>query len=139
MYRKESSGNTGLIVGGTLTFLASYGAAIGYGANQDWKNGLKWNTLPVAGPLIAIGKRDFGCKVDAPSLDTANQCVDDAIGEVEAVAILAVDGLIQTIGATLLIAGLLDRDTLLVRNDVASLSLRRVGTDGYGVHVRQKF
>jgi len=139
MYRKESSGNTGLIVGGTLTFLASYGAAVGYGANQDWKNGLRWNTLPVAGPFFAIGKRDFGCKINTPSLDVANQCMDDAMSEVEAVAILAVDGLIQTIGATLLIAGVLDRDTLLVRNDVASLSVRRAGKDGYSLNLRQRF
>ncbi len=139
MYRKESSGNTGLIVGGTLTFLASYGAAVGYGANQDWKNGLRWNTLPVAGPFFAIGKRDFGCKINTPSLDVANQCMDDAMSEVEAVAILAVDGLIQTIGATLLIAGVLDRDTLLVRNDVASLSVRPAGKDGYSLNLRQRF
>jgi len=139
MYRKESNGNTGLIVGGTLTFLASYGAAVGYGANQDWKNGLRWNTLPVAGPFFAIGKRNFGCKINTPSVDVANQCMDDAMGEVEAVAILAVDGLIQTIGATLLIAGVLDRDTLLVRNDVASLSVRRAGKNGYAVNLRQRF
>ncbi|MDX2051531.1 MAG: hypothetical protein SFV15_04010 [Polyangiaceae bacterium] len=139
MYRKESSGNTGLIVGGTLTFLASYGAAIGYGAKQDWENGLKWNRLPVAGPFIAIGKRDFGCKIDQPDLDVANKCMDDAMGEVTAVAILAVDGLIQTIGATLLVAGVLDRDTMLVRNDVASVSVRRVGKDGYGLNVRRQF
>jgi hypothetical protein len=123
LYRKESQGNFGLIVGGSLTFLGAYGAALHYGDGQSWQNGTKWLYLPVGGPFVAISKRNLECKVDELDLDMANRCADHAVGQVEAMVLLAVDGLIQTIGATLLVAGVLDRTTVLVRNDIAGLKV----------------
>src|SRR5262245_15843019 len=87
-YRLESHANTGLIIGGLVTFLASYSTALVFAASHDFDNGLGWTALPVVGPYGAIGARSFGCTQTDPR---SSKCLNRAVDEVKAVTFLAVD------------------------------------------------
>jgi hypothetical protein len=145
-YRLESHANTGLIIGGLVTFLASYGTAVGFAAKHDFDNGLGWTALPVVGPYGAIGARSFSCTQTDPR---SQKCLHRAVDEVKAVTFLAVDGMIQAVGATLLLVGIADRTKELVRIDMPSASVtptfwvadRRAGSemDAWGLGLTGTF
>lgn len=114
-YRLENHANNGLVVGGGLTFLASYATVLGFAASHDFSNGLSWTFAPVVGPYGAIGARSFSCTQTDPR---SSKCLNRAVDEVKAVTFLAVDGMIQAVGVTLLFVGLADRRKELVRIDM---------------------
>jgi hypothetical protein len=114
-YRLESRANSGLMLGGALTLGAGYAAGLIFAASSDFENGTSWTALPVVGPYGAIGARKFRCNKLALQ-DT--DCFDKAVDEVEAITFLAVDGLVQAIGLTLVIVGAIDQRSFLVREDV---------------------
>lgn len=122
-YRLESRANSGLIIGGTVTFLASYGSALGFGASHGFDNGLSWTFLPVVGPYGAIGARSFNCTQTDPR---SNKCLHRAVDEVKAVTFLAIDGMVQAVGVALFFVGIGDRTKELVRVDMPVASLTPV-------------
>ncbi len=123
-YVQRSRGNTGFLVVGTATLVVTYAASIIYGAANDFENQGGFTALPVAGPFVAAGNRDFSCPPLTGTLDpvvleeNARACQEKTVSEATAVAVLAGLGLGQLFGATLTTAGLLDRTKVWVRTDL---------------------
>lgn len=126
-YVEKRSFNNLLLVGGAVTFGLSYvGSLIYAGAKKDEQFGVL--AVPLVGPWIALGKRDFQCEV-VPTLDIdesvaqAEECNAKLAKEVAIGGVLAGLGLGQMLGAFALTGGLLDRKKLWVRQDLAGVSL----------------
>lgn len=118
-YHVEHRASNGLTVTGGITLGVGYLTALGIGLHYEFENGTGWTALPVIGPWAAIGARDFDCDVngidgidtldDVNTEQTANEaerCIRRAQSEALAIALLAVDGMIQATGAILVAAGL---------------------------------
>ncbi len=144
-YKVERRSANGLIIGGVASLLVGYVTAIAVGGGDDFKNGTGWVVLPVVGPWAAIGARSYHC--DNSALDVlqaqkaANQCVRGAFNEVQTIAILSADAVVQATGAVLFLAGLASGEDQLVRTDLAGLQLtpRQVGRDGFGIGFDGRF
>ena len=138
-YRVEHRSANGLIAGGLTTLIIAYGTAIVVGANGHFQNGMGWLVLPVVGPWAAIGARSYHCENDPLK---AQQCVRGAFSEVQTIAILSADAVVQATGAVLLLAGLGSGQDELVRNDVAfsvRVVPRTLGASGYGIGLDGRF
>ncbi len=127
-YVLESKPNIGLIVVGALTFSTSYAMGLIFGAANDFEQGLGFVAIPLAGPWIALGSRNFEC---APASDpsdpnqvqaAADACQDATIENGLAAAVLAGAGVAQLVGATLVVVGLIDRKQTWVRGDLIERS-----------------
>jgi hypothetical protein len=128
-----------MIGGGLATLLLGYGTAIVLGASAKFKDGTGWLALPVIGPWAAIGARSYHCAND-PLL--AQQCVSGAFSEVQTIAILSADAVVQATGAVLFVAGLASGQDELVRTDLpvsVRISPRAVGATGFGIGVDGRF
>lgn len=130
-YHADTQMRKGLVIGGAITFGCMYifsviaGAAID-DTNKDYKyvNGNYTTTkgsaedsgtflyIPVAGPFLQMTR------------------TETATGNV----FLAIDGIAQAAGATMLIVGLTSPKTVLIRNDLAEVKVTpmRMGMDGSG-------
>lgn len=122
-YRVETRSNHGLLWGGGLTAGVGYAAALGYGLSQSFEGGLGALAVPVVGPWIALANRNFGCDriSNINDIDAVQGCRDDTYAEAKTFAVLATVGLLQAVGGTLFVAGLLDRRETWVREDLSSL------------------
>lgn len=128
-----------MIVGGLATFALAYGAAIVVGASANFGDGTGWTAVPVIGPWAAIGARSYHCTNDPLQ---ANQCISGAFSEVQTIAILSADGVIQTAGAVLFVVGLASGHDELVRDDLPvsfRVLPRTMGADGLGLGVDGHF
>ena len=130
-YHPESRVRTGLVVGGAVTFGVMYllsvlvGAAISdankvnkaYGGNGGETGDLLY--VPVAGPFLQMTK------------------TESSSGNVT----LAIDGIAQAAGATMLIVGITSPKTVLVRNDLAEVRVMpmRMGDKGGGLGLMGTF
>lgn len=121
-YRAESQLNHGLLWGGAVTLGIGYVAALGYGLSRDFEGGLGALAVPVLGPWLALGKRDFGCG-EIGTIDSARTCQDDTFAEAKTFAVLGTVGLLQAVGGTLFLVGMFDRRGIWVREDLGSSSL----------------
>jgi hypothetical protein len=138
-YRVEHRSANGLIVGGLATLVVAYGAALAVGLGDGFKDGTGWVVVPVVGPWAAIGARSFHCTNDPLQ---ANACVNDAFSEVQTIAILSADAVVQATGAVLFLAGLGSGEDELVRSDVKTgvrVTPRAVGTNGFGIGFDGRF
>ncbi|HEY4102651.1 MAG TPA: hypothetical protein VGM44_02130 [Polyangiaceae bacterium] len=138
-YRVEHRAASGLIAGGLVTLIVSYGAGIAVGVGDHFNDGTGWTVVPVIGPWAAIGARSFHCDNDPLK---ANQCVKDAFSEVQTIAILSADAVVQATGAVLFFAGLGSGRDELVRSDLETgvrVTPRAVGTSGFGVGLDGRF
>jgi len=123
-YRVVHRPATALTVGGGVTFLVSYAAALGLAASQSFENGTAYTAIPVAGPWAAIGARRFSCQSSVTSTNADNVqraikgCVGTAFDEVTTVVFLTADGLVQATGAVLFFIGLASGHDELVRADL---------------------
>lgn len=130
-YHADTQMKKGLVIGGAITFGCMYLFSVIAGAamddtNKDYKyiNGNYTTTkgsaedsgtflyIPVAGPFLQMTR------------------TDTATGNV----FLAIDGIAQAAGATMLIVGLTSPKTVLIRNDLAEVKVTpmRMGMDGSG-------
>jgi hypothetical protein len=125
-YHREERARKGEIISGAIlfgvpylysTFIAALGDDIS--SSTGGSNPVGWLYLPVLGPFIEISKSDSA-----------------AVNEV-----LVLDGLAQGIGAALFFHGLLYPRPILVRNDLALLSVTPapVGKDGTGMMLMGTF
>jgi hypothetical protein len=125
-YHRATRVRTGLVVGGALLFgipylLSAWSAAIGddvtRGTNQS--NGAAALYIPILGPFITMGQTDSS----------------------SARYFLAVDGIAQSAGAFMFIYGLMAPRNVLVRNDLALLTVMpvKMGKDGQGVGFMGRF
>jgi hypothetical protein len=132
-YRVEHRSANGLIAGGLATLGVAYGAAIAVALGDNFKDGTGWTIVPVIGPWAAIGARSFHCDNDPLK---ANQCVKNAFSEVQTIAILSADAVVQATGAVLFLAGLGSGEDELVRSDIEAgvrVTPRAVGASGFGI------
>jgi hypothetical protein len=140
-YRVEHRSANGLIAGGLVTLIVSYGAALAVGLGDGFKDGTGWTVVPVIGPWAAIGARSFHCENDPLK---ANECVKNAFSEVQTIAILSGDAVVQATGAVLFFAGLGSGQDELVRSDLGSgasvrVTPRMVGATGVGIGFDGRF
>jgi hypothetical protein len=107
----------------------TYVAAIAYASSQGFENGLGAVAVPVLGPWLAIGQRDFTCAVNTTPSDVdmlegstaeTQKCV---ASQTQTAAFLVGLGVGQLVGASLLTVGLLDRKRSWVRADLAGLTV----------------
>jgi len=123
-------------------FGAGYGAALGVAAAHDFDSANGWLAVPVLGPWISLTKRESPCNIEDVNVkQQAEECVDSALDEASLIAAIAIDGLVQAIGAGLFLAGSFTKNKELVRDDVAGLTVRprRIGRSGYGLGLRARF
>lgn len=125
-YHADTRVRKGLVIGGAVTFGVMYllSALVGAAINDtDDAFGHKESGsllfIPVLGPFLQMGK------------------TDSSTGKVT----LAIDGLAQGAGAAMLIGGLVAPKTVLVRNDLAEISIvpMQVGISGSGAGLVGKF
>ena len=144
-YKVEHRSANGLIISGSLSLLVGYVTAMVVGGGDDFKNGTGWVAVPVVGPWAAIGARAYHCDNSATDIlqaqKAANACVHGAFNEVQTIAILSADAVVQATGAVLFLAGLASGEDQLVRTDVAGLRItpRAVGRDGFGIGFDGRF
>jgi hypothetical protein len=109
---------TGLIAAGLTGLAISYTTGVIIAASQGFENGAGLLAIPVFGPYAAIATREYNCTVD--TVDAAKRCT---VRETQIVTMIAVDGLAQTAGALVALAGLLSGTKELVRNDLPELNV----------------
>jgi len=144
-YKLEHRSANGLIIGGVASLIVGYATAIAVGGGDNFKNGTGWVVLPVIGPWAAIGARVYHCDNSATDIlqaqNSANQCVRGAFNEVQTIAILSADAVVQATGAILFLAGLASGEDQLIRTDVAGVRVtpRAVGRDAFGIGFDARF
>ena len=138
-YRVEHRAANGLIGGGLATWVIAYATAIAVGASAKFEDGTGWLLVPVLGPWAAIGARSYACDDDPLH---ANRCVNGAFNEVQTMAILSADAVVQATGAVLFITGLASGHDELVRSDLpltVRVSPRVLGASGFGLGFDGRF
>jgi len=128
-----------LIAGGLVTFAVSYIAALAVGVGDGFGDGTGWTVVPVIGPWAAIGARSYHCTNDPLQ---ANKCVNGAFNEVQTIAILSADAVVQATGAVLFLVGLGSGQDELVRSDLETglrVTPRAVGSTGFGLGFDGRF
>ena len=150
-YRLVDRPASGLTIGGGVTFLASYAAALGLAATQSFGNGMGYTAIPVVGPWAAIGGRSFSCKVgvtvNVTSSATAsaavqkslNQCVGAAFDALTTVVFLTADGIVQATGAVLFFVGVASGSQELVRADLPKTAIYVLPEGGAAFSVSGRF
>jgi hypothetical protein len=130
-YRVERRRLRGLIISGSLVFGIPYAVSLAYAPNEPYLN---WLVVPVVGPLLAS---EAIRECDDSSFADQRGCVYDTEGVATG---LRFDGILQMIGAGLLIPGLAVRRPILVRDPTASLQITpmRLG-HGHGVGIVGRF
>ena len=109
---------TGLITAGVIGLGISYATGVIIAASQGFDNGTALLILPVLGPYAAIATREYACEVD--TVAAAKKCTAD---ETQIVTLMAVDGLAQTAGALVAVAGLMSGTKELVRSDLPEVTV----------------
>jgi hypothetical protein len=144
-YRVVQRSASGLTLGGGLTFLGAYAAALGLAASQSFENGTGYTAIPLVGPWAAIGGRTFKCNAPVTTNTVAslqraiNKCVGTAFDEVVTVVFLTADGLVQATGAALFFVGLGSGYLELVREDLPKTAVHMLPEGGFGLTVSGDF
>lgn len=131
---------TGLLAGGFIGMGASYGAALIVGATQGFGNATGWLALPIAGPWLAIAERQYEqCRT--ATVQQARRCVSKAVGEVQFITFVAVDGVFQLASSMLILAGALSGKDELIRQDLVHVDVRPspTGSVDWAVRVQGNF
>jgi hypothetical protein len=134
-YRLVDEPRRGLVLAGFIVTAIAYGIGVMAAVAADFDNSSVYMTIPFVGPWLTLGRRQYGDCSDSSGADEGLRCV----GDVFIVMGLIADGVVQTVGGSLLFAGYAARQTKLVRSDLAwSVGPRRVGS-GYGFGARTSF
>jgi hypothetical protein len=121
-YVLESRRNWGLATTGAVILLGGYIAGLA-AAGSDPRGGSGPMAVPLFGPWMALGSRNFQCQLDL-TLEAAQRCQAESIQETTLLASYAAVGVVQLVGASLLLVGILDKSESWVRSDLA---VRRSG------------
>jgi hypothetical protein len=134
---------TGLITAGVVGMVTSYGVGIIVGATQGFKNGTGFLLVPVVGPWFAIGTREYQCAGTTGTVAEAKKCVNSAVGEVQLITFMAVDGIAQLATGFVTLAGLLSTKKALLRTDLLPAKVSLIpplpGHDGWSLTARGEF
>jgi hypothetical protein len=123
-YHHETRPRKGMVIAGSVVFgvlylISAYSGAIGDDLANGGENKAGWMFLPVLGPFLEWSETD----------STTLRYM------------LALDGLAQAAGVTMLVCGLLYPRHLLVRNDLASMTITpmKIGMEGSGFGLVGRF
>jgi len=123
-YIEKKRFNGGLFGVGAAVFLTSYAIGAGYAGATGFQQGAGWVLLPVIGPFVAATQRNFDCGGTPSTPAEVERCQRQTISEAGAVAVLAGVGVGQLLGGSLLVAGLLDRSRIWVREDLVAVNVQ---------------
>lgn len=128
-YEMRTRYNGPLLLGGGIVLGMTYATSLLYGAGKKFENSLGSLALPVFGPWMALGSRDFSCEVDTSGsvsdIEDSQKEAEACIANQTATAgILVGLGVGQLVGASLLTIGLLDREKQWLRTDLAGVETR---------------
>jgi len=118
-YRLVERPVRGLVISGYLITGIGYGIGLLGAAAADFANESSWMLVPVLGPWLTLGTREYA---DCSKRDDDNdgntdynaECTEDAL----VISGLVMDGLMQTAGASLLLVGYLAKQKKLIREDM---------------------
>ncbi len=127
-YHLEEHSKRGLVIAGTIVFAIPYTIGLSVVGGEGFPNATGFLVLPAAGPWITLAARHNTCPNDTTNSGYYYNCSDDD----SARSLLIFDGLAQTTGAVLLIAGIASTTKQLVRDDALLVVPTRVGS-GYGL------
>jgi hypothetical protein len=103
----------GPLVAGAILFGAAYAASVSVAASAKLENGSAYMLVPLIGP-IAAGSAAGHCNFSGRDED----CAGPFFG-----SLLLLDTLVQLSGATLVIVGLSHTRDVLLRNDLAGVTI----------------
>jgi len=136
-FHYEERPRRGLIIAGSLVMGIPWALGVSIVSGSNFPNKTGWLVVPALGPWLTLAARhDSTCT----NISGSGYCVDD--GENTAArTILVLDGLMQTAGAVMLIAGLASPSKLIVRDFVGNLQFTPapMGRQGYGGFVTGEF
>lgn len=135
-YHVEEKPRKGLVVTGVLLTAIPYAFGLFAATAANFDNQSGWLAVPYLGPWLTIGRRSYGdCDRTAGSSHETARCAGDVLAAVG----LVFDGVVQAVGGTLLLVGVLTPKEELVR-DGQSLRVTpiRIGS-GYGLGMRGAF
>ena len=128
----------GLVIAGTVVFAVSYGIALSVAMIDNFEDGTSSLAIPIAGPWLMMYNRS------QPNCDsqTGTGCVEQSL-ETILRFYLALDGVAQAAGVTMLSFGIAGRQ-LLVRDDAyayvhAHVARGPIGRSGYGALLTGRF
>jgi hypothetical protein len=126
-YRLIEQKRRGLIIGGSIVTGVPWALSLTAATSSNFDNKSGFLVVPVLGPwlmLLAGGAKDGECGSD-------DFCSGDKSGTR---AVLVLDGLAQTAGAVMFVAGIAIPRKRLVRADVTvGVTPTPLGRDGYGL------
>jgi hypothetical protein len=131
-YHFEERPRDGLVTAGYLLTLIPWGIGLLGASAASFRNESTWLGIPVLGPWMTIGRRDYVCGRGDRGAGDAMECV----GEVFLVGAYIFDGILQASGVTLLMVGYMVPKKVMVRDDQQAVRITpmRVGS-GYGAGV----
>jgi len=128
-YQVVNKPASGLLTGGVVGMSISYGTAVIVGATQGFDNATGWLAVPIVGPWIAVAERDYEqCKTS--TVQQARRCVSKAVGEVQYITFVAVDGVFQIASALIILAGAISSKDELIREDLVHVKVAPGQTGG---------
>lgn len=118
-YRLVEEPVRGLLISGYIVTGVGYGAGVLGAAAADFANESSWMLVPVLGPWLTLGAREYAdCDRDDSDGDGYSdydaECTQDGF----VIAALVMDGFMQAAGATLLILGQAITKKKLIREDL---------------------
>jgi hypothetical protein len=126
-YHVETLHKKGLVTAGWIVTAIPYSIGLLAALGADFRNDSGWLAVPVAGPWLTMGRRDYGCDESHEENKEALACA----GDVFVVMGLIMGGVAQATGGSLLLAGHLATKQKLVPDvAVTWVGPLRVGTGG---------
>lgn len=128
-YRLRQQPRRGLIIGGSIMVGVPWALGTTAAAGDNFRNKSGFLLVPGIGPWLML--LAGGAKDSASCDSSTDHCSGSRSG---LRAVLTLDGLVQTAGAVMFVAGFMVPRKRLVREDVTvSLAPTPIGRDGYGL------
>jgi hypothetical protein len=134
-YRLVEEPRHGLVTAGYLVAGIPYGLGLLVAISADFDNGTQWLALPIVGPWLTMGLRNYRCETGAASSEARAGCIADVF----VVMGLIMDGGMQAGGVALLLSGYLSKKKTLVRDDLALTLRPLVAPSAWGVSASGRF
>ena len=137
-YHVEERPRRGLVIAGTIVLAVPYGLGLAVAGGQNFPNSSGWLIVPGIGPWLTLLTRHKSGNCSDNS--TFNDCVDTSVDDTTR-TFLIIDGLMQTGGAVMLIAGIAAPKKVIARDFVGNLHLTpsTIGRSGYGAFLTGTF
>jgi hypothetical protein len=129
-YHVEERPRRGLVIAGTVVLAVPYGLGLAVAGGQNFPNSSGWLIVPGVGPWLTLLTRHKS--TDCSDSDV-NGCLDESLDDTTR-TFLIIDGLMQTGGAVMLIAGIASPKKVIARDFMGSLHFvpSTIGRTGYG-------